>query len=666
MSDLGDIGAFLKGGSLSDLSWLDIDEKEYRKEDILPRQNLDTQPDLTALWAREGESPVAHLVPNKQPVESFPGAGTPHTMGDLSQAHGPLRNQALEIRKVARLALMQTSDSSRWRDTLVKRFSKEALREHREVLASVVAERGLLGNLYIDAADFPGCHNSPKVATGFVRKFASEAKYVVAKTACGDCSHCQSTVAGGSNCAVFHKEIQLQVPYSEQLAQAVEQSQEAKGVEVEASSAVPKERIRRAFLASAPGRVSTYQGQGEGKIPEVKPLAPMDRDQQLVQASDLVKNRRASTQKVVNASPIADFLRREMVKGLSEQELHKSLRLAFAPEVLKQTFPQWSGLLKEAGLYGVIYSTQDSFDDCHVGADFFAKHNPGVRAIVGGTKCSSCIYNKTRCMLYGKQLVKNAEELYTPETVAAVLLEHQTAGRLQPWDGKTASDWSSEPREALKSIHKVATQPSLPAATPMRLDNMEAFRGNQTEHVSSSQTRRAIVKQAAQYMNEGLYGRDLLRLLKSRFEPRDLVAAADDLRTILAEQGLQGIYFIDPTVYDDYGRGCEKAASLHRSRKVPYVKVAAKCSSCVHHRKVGVCSKLNKALVTEPPYADKTAQQREILATGASTDNPVEGLVNNGMSVMAEYQMQHGARDLEVNDVPARLPVEMQTGKINL
>jgi len=358
-----------------------------------------------------------------------------------------------------------------------------------------------------------------------------------------------------------------------------------------------------------------------------------------------------------------------MVKGRSESDLRKSLRLAFDESLLEDTKGWWGQLMKEAGLYGVVWTTQGSFEECRTGADFFAKHNPSVRAVVAGDKCSGCIYNKaSRCLMYGKKLVTTANQLYTPETVEQILLEHRTAGRIPAWEGRTASSWGDSPRAALKAIHKAVTVPQkAPQTASARLDHMVAFHGGQQEHVASRQTVQQIVKQAGQFMNEGLYGKDLLRVLKGRFEIRDLVAAKTALKTALVEQGLQGTYFIDPTVYDDFGKGCDKAASLHRSRVVEYVKQSDKCSSCVHQRRMGFCSKINKPLVNEPPYANKRAQQREILASGSTMNVDLASLVHNGASMMAEYEMQNSMM-VDVAPPVEKLSavVEFHNGKIDL
>ncbi len=663
MGDLGNLDGFLKEGNVANLDWLDVDAEKYRKEDTLPKQNLDIQPDLEALWDREDKPATNFLVPNHVPVPPFKGADELHTMGDMSQEHGRLRDRAEDVRKVARLALMQSTNPDRLRDALVKRFDSTTLQQNRQVLAGVLKERGLLGKYYIDAEDFPECHTGSPAPSQFVRRYAGEAKFVLAKAKCESCIHARKTLMGGSNCAVFHKQIELQVPYTDELAQAVERSQQSKGKAVQASVAPPRERIRLAMLAadgSIQPAVGTYTGQGLSKLPQSPNLAPQVAQDQLIKASDLVKKNRESIQEEFYARPVVAFLRREMVKGRTAGELAQSLRLSFSQEDLKRTRAFWEPHFKEAGLYGVIYSTQDSFDDCREGADFLAKHNPGVRAIVAGAKCESCIYAKTRCLMYGKPLLKQASDIITPETVEAVLLEHRTAGRIPAWDTRKASAWNPDPREALKAIHQEASKPVVAHRSPTRMDVVKAFYGTGESHITSGMTRREVVKQASHLLNEGLYGTDLLSVLKGKFDSRDIIAARDELRVVLAEQGLQGVYYVDPTVYDDYGRGCEEASRLHRSRVIEYVKLGSKCESCVHQRQPGVCSKLAKKLVHEPPYVDKVAQQRAILSSGPATETSIEAVHKSGLSMMAEYEIQNRGMEIELVEPISVDPVSIE------
>jgi hypothetical protein len=638
MADLGDLTSFFKEGSaISNLDWLAIDEKAYGELETLPKQNLDVSPDLEALWSHQDGSP-SKLVPN---------TGAPRTMGDLSEVHGRLRSVPEDLIRTARLSLIQTTNPQKISNILKVRYDGNTLAASKTALSQVFAERGLLGKLYIAASDFVNCQAS----ADFVRRFASEAKYVLAKQACGDCTRRHTQADGSNHCSVFHKEIQLDVPYSEDLASEVEKREVSKGKAIRASSADPKERIRNAFLADEFATINGFTGRTQ-----VAPLrVAIDTSQVLISAENLTKQRKASEQKAlaeVKARPIVALLRREMIKGRTTEELVKTLRLAFDVRDLGETQAVWAPLFKEAGLYGAVYITQESFDDCREGADFTNKHASKARAIVAGDKCSSCFFRQAaRCMMYGRKLIGSAEEIFTTETVQAVIDEGRIAGKL-PYDA-AHRHWGSTPAEALKALHKAASAP-LAGATDVRGTIERAFHGATRVNQTGELTKRNIVKAASRYLNEGLYGTDLKQVLQGRFDPRDLLAAAPELKVALAEQGLQGIKYIDPTVYDDYGKGCAEAARLHRSRSaVRYAKVGPSCGSCIHQSCPGTCSVLNKLLVVEPPYVDKLAEQQAILDSGRSTEVSYASLVNNGLTTMQEYQLQNQDMSLDLNPVTA-------------
>lgn len=742
---MDDLSNFLKG-SVADLDWLNVDEAAYRQLDRLPKQNLDISPDLVAAWSHE-DRPASAYVPNR--------GDAPRTMADLGPG-GPVRPRAEDIVKVARLAMMQSPDPERLRHTLVQRFGLEPLREARSVLATVLAERGLLGRYYIDAADFPGCGSGSAKAAAFVKKHAHEARFVVAKPECRGCIHAHET-QGGQTCSVFHKQIEVDVPYTEALADQVERLEEGKGRQIQASTAPPKDRIRLALLAPAAvqlrpaafrpvenvqrllrssdeggdivvpidltplrdqargvitaalqsGRLPVAEAQaafrlvaqaataeeiadvrqraadgqtmaapvyrGAGNAPPLAaPVAPERVEAGLVAASNLTRKRDEEMQRVAaaeRARPIVAQLQRAMLKGRPEAELVATLRQVASPVDLKATQAHWEPLLREAGLYGVIYTTQASFEDCREGASFLAAHNPGVKAVVAGDKCKGCIYNKIgRCLTYGKPLVATADALYTPEMVATVFQDHKMAGRIAPWDTRLAQ--APTPRAALQNLHRAAATKAEPSRAAARTDLYTAFVGQGPAHTTRTDTRRQIVTAARRYLNEGLYGQDLGRALKAQFDVRDIQAARDELKVAMGEQGLQGVYFVDPTVYEDYGKGCKEASRLHRTRQVPYVKASGKCGSCVHQATPGHCSVLNKALVSEVPYpTDRAALQREILASGPAISHDVRTLVNNGMAMMAEYDLQHRNMEVAVEDKtagPDPLAVSFADGGLRL
>jgi hypothetical protein len=521
MADLGDLSSFLKDGTVPNLDWLEVNAETYRKSDILPKQNLDTVPDLESLWTHEYK-PASTYVPNRD--------SEARTMGDLSQEHGLLRGKPADILKVARLAIMQSSDLGRLKDTLTKRFDRDSLVAARDVIASVIAERGLLGPFYINADDFPKCASGSSHVQEFVQRYTKDARYVLAKPKCADCVH-RVRGANGDICSVFHKEIQIQVPYTDAVAESVEQHQLAQGKDLGVTASEPKERIRLAMLAPS------LRGDKPALLPK-----PQDNVARLLR-------------------PVS-----------ATQEVEKPIDLT-----------------------SLKLSARKQIDET---------------------------------LRSGKTNVETARRAY--QKVAQAINPEEIA-------------------QAVESFEAPATY--------VRSSAFQAFRGAPVEHVTRTDAVRSIVKMAAQYMNEGLYGQDLLRVLRTRYEVRDLTAAAKELRTVLGEQGLQGIYFIDPTVYDDYGRGCKEAGRLHRTRQVPCIKLGPKCASCVHQAQPGFCSVIHKQLVVEPVYPQgKEALQREILASGSSTDNNPAQLMNNGVTIMAEFELQKRAMEVELNPIPVQLP----------
>ncbi len=720
MSDLGDLTSFIKEGNLVDLDWLKVDGGEYRVGDILPEQNLDIAPDLQAAWAHEDKPSSVYFVENTN--------NRVKRMRDASSEHGPVTRQ--EVERTARLALMQSPDVAKFQATLLSRFPRESLSEHRSVLAGVLAERGLLGGFYLAASDFPGCASGRSETPAFVDRHARRAQFVVRKAQCDGCTHARSVVQGGKTmCSVFKKELVVEVPYSPQLAEAVERTQRAAGKIVQAamSRTGPKERIRFALLSQSQAPqvqdsikpieapvhylmpavvpepivmatnltrerqavmdlVDWAVKQGRMTVDEVhdaawqaidatdksqlvtlasqiealEQIAPRQYDAPLaadakppvtaeamrrgfIDAGNLMKKRDEETRALLaaeKAKPVVALLRRELLKGRGESELRVALRLGFDPRDLVATREHWEPLFREAGLYGVLYATQESFSDCRQGADFLSKHLSPVKAMVMGPKCSGCIYNKvSRCVVYGKPLVASVDQVLTRETVARVVQDHRASGRIASGAEQVIAKLS--PREALQTLHKLALAPKYTATqTEVRTEIHRAHYSPTAQHQTDLLTRRNVVRTASRLMNEGLYGAQLGEALRQKFDPRDLTAAREDLRPLVAEQGLQGVYYIDPSVYGDYGKGCDEATRLHRSSTIAYLKVGSKCSSCVQQTSPGFCTKLNKKLAHEPPYVDKQAQRRAILASGPSTAIRFEDLVNNEHSILAEFQMQ--------------------------
>ena len=470
----------------------------------------------------------------------------------------------------------------------------------------------------------------------------------------------------------------VDVPYTQALADEVESYQSAQGKVIQASAGTLtyRDRVKSAFLAkdfdstglsAIKPTVDTarflkpVEATAKVHLPVLATQAEKIQAATLEWSPEVSTGRTASLTKLANdgvAFKVAQLLQREMLKGHSEASLLQALRVSFSLEDLKNTRESWEPLFKEAGLLGTVYATQESFDSCSEGSEFLSKFNPTIKGIVESGKCPNCTHNKlAKCGIYGKPLVAQASDLYTPEVLRASIQEGRVSGKI----GSAPVTSSGSIRQDLKDLYRKYA--GVHTTQIQKRANVEvALSGFTPKYITSGLTKRDVTRTASRYLNEGLYGSQLLEALQSRFDPRDIAASSEELRTVLAEQGLQGIHFVDPTVYSDYGKGCDEGARLHRANLVPYVKLGTKCDTCMSQSMVGKCSKYSKSLVVEPPYQDKVAQQAAILNSGKSTDLSLADLMIPNKSIVAEFALKT-ATEIEVNPPKvASVDVSIQLG----
>jgi hypothetical protein len=92
--------------------------------------------------------------------------------------------------------------------------------------------------------------------------------------------------------------------------------------------------------------------------------------------------------------------------------------------------------------------------------------------------------------------------------------------------------------------------------------------------------------------------------------------------------GVQGYYFIDPTAYKDYGRGCNDGSKSFRKQGALNVLAGDKCTGCQLQTHPGWCSKYSKELINQVPdeirKASVEVRKRLSMAKLAPVENPVE------------------------------------------
>lgn len=504
MAELGDLSGFLGEGSdyplltkEANLDWLSVSEADYRAQEILPQQNFEVMPELEKAWA-EGRSSTLVPVKDYHPAK-------------VMTAPVVIRPEA--VAKTARFALMAGQPVV---ETLLRTYDKVTLRSARDLIASVMGEKGLCGPYYVLASDFeivPG-----KYDYNLIRRYATDTKYVVGKIACG--------CGCGGACNPFEKpEVSdLSEVYTASHAARVEVEEAAAGKQVTASANLPpRDRIRNAYLATK--KVAT-----DSPKPILNPVQFLAAPKKVakVHLPMIAQERSRLASLEAQGGPtiektafeVKELLKREILKGSSQPQLLTALKVAFSKQALRDTRDSWEPLFKEAGILGTVYSFQEAFDFCKEGADFLDQHNSPVTTIVAGLKCDGCPSNRLgHCTEYNRPLSASVEETLTPDVIAKVARS------------KFASIPQGDARTQLRSLY-LGTAPSAPR---LQAAHPQAYIAPKTASVKIAKS--ALVLTAERHLAKGLSGPRLLKALQKQFDPRVIAASVEELRSVIASFG---------------------------------------------------------------------------------------------------------------------------------
>lgn len=181
--DFSQSGLISKEAGLASLEWLEFVEQDPNRLPKYPHDRM--QKELEEAWGVNRRTTGIQRV---EMIEFQPEGQREVSKEDLVAQ----KKLAFEksIREVTRGEKVSTDN-----------LSKKALQQIEE-------DRGLLGNVFIKAAAYPQCGQGKW--KNDVSKYASSAKYVQSKKACGNCTHNQE-----NRCEVFKKEIVNEVPWQE-------------------------------------------------------------------------------------------------------------------------------------------------------------------------------------------------------------------------------------------------------------------------------------------------------------------------------------------------------------------------------------------------------------------------------------------------------------------
>lgn len=254
MSDLGDITKLIVEDkkNLSSLDWLSLSEEEYRAIERLPKQNLDSVPELEKQWSILRPESDFELSQDNVPAPTTPFHSEQPQYHDISS-----EDKAKMVSEYLKKHYLSGMDIKQAMARLPTAFDKNTLSDPlvKENIKAASSEAGLLGHVYVDPSLFPKCGQGE--GQDFVAKFSKQAKFVLAKDECGGCKWAQE-----GRCAIFKKEIVTEVDYDQNLWSFYQSKAKALGKDLSHidESMSHKVKIRQASFAPTIQSQKTFDG----------------------------------------------------------------------------------------------------------------------------------------------------------------------------------------------------------------------------------------------------------------------------------------------------------------------------------------------------------------------------------------------------------------------
>jgi hypothetical protein len=185
------------------------------------------------------------------------------------------------------------------------------------------------------------------------------------------------------------------------------------------------------------------------------------------------------------------------------------------------------------------------------------------------------------------------------------------------------SDWTKLVAQA--NLYQPPSEPrEVHVPTASRGSLFYGGSGTETSTVDPNEVERFI----SQQMNLGLSGSKLQAAILSRFTPQELKQVPEVGNKLASNEGVQGVYYIDPSVYPDYGKGCVAGAKQFRKQGAAYLLAFNNCTGCVYQTAPSWCSKYCKRMIRQAAADEMKArvkQQRKQVnkAATAPIENPV-------------------------------------------
>lgn len=601
---LGDVEHILHNqGPISDYSWLDVNPEDYRSFEALPQQNLDTIPELTNALAFDEKENSTFLVPMKpfNVVNSNP----------LERNAPSIRPTSLTlVRDKVAAYVMSGISSEEIKNKLESEFDAVTLRKANNLISGVLRERGLLGNVYVNSENFPKCSQGGKTQQ-FVNKTARTAAFVLAKDSCAGCIH-----NNNSRCDVFKKWLVDSVPYTEKTfnhyAQKLISERRLASAPDKSDPSQVRKTLQVSFLSKAvasetsPNTIQHHPVQVKPQVSENDYLSYWTRNAIANNADSM-------------PSSTYLLLAKKMMEGKVD---HRAIVASVDPDAQKAA--------KEFGILGHTYVDIDAIGgykaalslvgNKKLSPDYFVSRTSSVDDEISHTELSKIAPIINRVLPIGKEaFVASCKRAMNEHRLSFTQMDSiiSKLPKSADWKKLTAQTNLYKPVVAQEVVN-------IQTAPKVALHHGDPGRETGITNISADEVRNFISKT----MNSGLYGKALQIAVLKRYSRDDLKKVPEVGSHLASNDGVQGVFFIDPSVYSDYGRGCVIGAKQFRKQGAPNVLVSSACTGCMSQTAPGWCNKYSKKMIRQIPesvrqQADELRKASNVVET-APIENPVE------------------------------------------
>jgi len=576
---LGDITNILHNqGPISDYSWLDVDVEEYRKAEALPQQNLDSIPELSAALSQEGDERVPSLVPLK-----------PYNIVNSN----PLERNAPSFRPTALTAIkdrvaayvMSGFTSKQIQANLQNEFDPKTLTAAQPIVDEVLNERGLLGNVYINSENFARCAQGGKIQQ-FVDKTAKNAVFVIAKQACVGCIHNKQ-----NKCGIFKKYLVNSVPYNKKMF-AHYATRLASESRIDSQFLTDMDRdqseIRQILQASFLNKPRTRETAPNTIQHHPTPIKPTIGEEEYL--SYWTRNAIANKADKL-PSPTYLLIAKKMMEGKVD---HRSISASSDPEIQK--------LSKEFGIIGHTYIDVDALGGCKAALNFTnnRKLSPNyflARASVGNAPAYAELAQIAPVVNY---IIPIEKEAFVAACKRAVHEKRVSASQFESVISNLPQDADWKKLTAQVNLFKPAVSQK-PIQVPLAPKASIHYGDPGRETTATQVNPEEVWLFISRTMNTGLYGKALQMAVLQKYSREDLRKVPEVGHQLASNDGIQGIFFIDPSVYSDYGKGCLAGSKQFRKKGAQYLLVASACTGCLHQTAPSWCNRYSKRMIRQIP-----------------------------------------------------------------